>query len=438
MKAERTFSARRGLALGGVSLAILCGGLFGWGAFASLSGAVIAAGRVDAEGGGRAVEHVDGGTVAEIMVGDGDRVAAGDVLLRIDGALLASDAAVLEAELFDLVARRNRLEAVFQGADAVSWDSALVEATGTNPAVRAAVEGHRRLFEAHRATRAGLVAQFRERIGQAHKQIVGLKARGEAVETQVELVSEELGVQEGLLEKGLTHKPAVLELRRAAAAFEGQVGDIAARVAAAKGRIAELETQILLIDSRRIEEAETETREAQARENAVRERLAGLRVRLDRLEVRAPIAGVVHDFAVSALGEVLQPGEPVAKVVPDEAGLIVKAQLDPIHVDQVWPGQDAVLRFSAFSARSTPEYGGTVARISADALSDARTGHSWYEVELAIGQPLVVDGEAVSAAPLALVPGMPVEIHLRTGERSPLSYLVKPLADYFVRSLREQ
>ena len=467
MTAERTFSVRRGLVLGFVSLAILCGGLFGWGAFASLSGAVIAVGRVEAEGGDRAVEHVDGGTVAAILARDGDRVAEGGVLVRIDGALLASEASVLEAELFDLVARRNRLEAEFRGADAVAWDPALVDAARTDPAVRAAVEGHRRLFEARRVTRAGFVVQLRERIGQTRRQIAGFEAQGRALKRRIELVTEELEAQRSLLDKGLTRKPVVLDLERGAAALEGEAGEIAARVAAAHGRIAELETQILQLDSQRIEEAETETREVQARENAVRERLSGLRVRLGRLEVRAPVAGVVHDLAVSAVGEVLQPGEPVAKVVPEEARFIVRAQLEPIHIDQVWPGQDAVLRFSAFSMGTTPEYGGTVTRVSADAMTDARSGLSWYEVELAIGRPVEPDtqtgpgawmasaeaalvrwlgeGEGedrpargTAAAPLALAPGMPVEAYLRTGERSPLSYLVKPLTDYFKRSLREE
>ena len=466
---DRTFSVRRGLGLGFVTLALLCGGLFGWGAFASLSGAVIATGRVEAEGGDRAVEHVDGGTVAAILVRDGDRVAAGEVLVRIDGALLRSEAAVLETELFDLVARRNRLEAEFRDAEAIVWDPGLAAAAETDPAVRAAVEGHRRLFAARRATRAGFVAQLRERIEQTRRQIAGFEAQRRALTRQLALLDEELQAQRSLLDKGLTRKPVVLELERDMAALEGQAGDVAARVAAAHGRIAELETQILQIGSRRIEEAESETREVQARENAVRERLAGLRMRIGRLEVRAPVTGLVHDLAVSAVGEVLAPGEPVAKVVPEEAGFATRVRLDPIDVDQVRPGQEAVLRFSAFSARSTPEYGGTVTRVSADALTDARSGLSWYEVELAIGQPVEPDAETgpgawlasaeavlarwlgadegeaeerpeqgAAAAPLALAPGMPVEAYLRTGERSPLSYLVKPLTDYFERSLREE
>lgn len=465
---ERTFSVRRGLLLGFVALAILCGGLFGWGAFASISGAVIASGRVEAEGGDRAVEHVDGGTVAAILVHDGDRITAGEVLVKIDGALLRSEASVLKAELFDLVARRNRLEGEFRDAETIAWDPALAAAADADSAVRAVVEGHRRLFEARRVTRAGLVAQLNERIEQTRRQISGFEAQGQAARRQLRLLGEERDAQRSLLDKGLIRKPVVLELERGMAALEGQAGDIAARIAAAHGRIAELETQILQIHSRRIEDAETETREVQARENTVRERLAGLRVRLDRLDIRAPVAGIVHDLAVSAIGEVLQPGEPVAKVVPEQAGFTVKVQLDPIHVDQVWSGQHAVLRFSAFSARTTPEYGGTVTRVSADALTDERNGLSWYEVELAIGAPVEPDVEsgpsawiasaeaalarwlgggaterppeenAAPVTPLALAPGMPVEAYLRTGERSPLSYLVKPLIDYFERSLREE
>ncbi len=245
MTGDRTFSVRRGMSLGIVALALLCGGLFGWGVFASLSGAVIAAGQVESEGGDRAVEHVDGGTVAAVLVRDGDRVAASDVLVRIDGVLLASEAAVLESELYDLVARRNRLEAEFRASDAIIWDALLVEAVRIDPAVRTAVEGHQRLFEARRKTRAGFIAQLGERIEQTRKQIAGFEAQGKALMRQIGLMTEELDTQQSLLERELTSKPLVLELQRGTAALEGQAGDIAARVAAAHGRIAEIEAQIL-------------------------------------------------------------------------------------------------------------------------------------------------------------------------------------------------
>ena len=433
---SRTLSVRRGLALGLASLALLGAGMFGWGLLASISGAVVAAGRVATEGGEQAVEHVDGGAVAAIRVRDGDRVAAGAVLVRIDGATLEAEAAALAAELVELTARRNRLEAEALEADRIAWDGELVEAAGMDPAARAAMEGHRRLFEARRATRAGLEMQLRERIGQTRRQIAGLEAQARALEEQRALVAEELEAKQRLLERGFAQRPEVLALKRRAAALKGEAGDVVAQVAAARGRMAEIEMHILQIGAERLEGAEAEARNVQARETGLRERLGGLRERLGRLEVRAPAAGIVHDLSVSAVGEVLQPGEPVAKVVPEGAAFTVRARVAPTDVDQVRPGQSAVLRFSAFPARTTPEYEGEVLRVSADALVDERSGLAWYEVEIAIGAPVGREDAAGSA--LALAPGMPVEAYLRTGERSPLGWLAKPLTDYFARALREE
>lgn len=466
---DRTFSVRRGMLVGCMTLVMLGVGLFGWGSLASLSGAVIATGTVEVEGGERAVEHVDGGTVAAIPARDGDRVAEGDVLVQIDGALLRSEASVLEKQLFDLVARRNRLEAEFHNAKTIRWDPVLAAAMETDQAAQAMVAGNQRLFEARRGARVDLKVQLRKRMRATRQQIRGFEAQAKAVARQLDFMEQELDAQQRLLDKRLTRLPEMLALRRGIAALEGQAGDIAARIAEAQGLMAELETQILQIDSRRIEEAEAETRQVQARENTVRERLAGLSVRLGRLEVRAPVTGIVHDMAVSAVGEVLQPGEPVARVVPEQARFTVRARLAPVDVDQVRSGQEAVLRFSAFSARTTPEYAGTVSRVSADALNDERSRQSWYEVEITIGVPVKpdtvggpgawltsakvaiaswfnVDGrstarvreDVVTSEPLALTPGMPVEVYLRTADRSPLNYLVKPLADYFEQALREE
>jgi len=437
--ALRALSVRRGLLLGLATLAMLGAGLFGWGLLASISGAVVAAGRVATEGGEQVVEHVDGGAVAAIRVRDGDRVAAGAVLVSIDGAALQAAAAALAAELRDLVARRNRLEAEALESDRVAWDAALVEAARNDPAARAAMAGHLRLFEARRAVRAGLVAQLRERIGQTRGQIAGLEAQARALGQRQALVAEELAAKQRLFDRGFAQLPEVLALKRTAARLEGEAGKVAADIAAARGRMAEIGAQILQIGRERLEGAEAEARDVQARETALRERLAGLRERLGRLEVRAPAAGIVHDLAVSAVGEVLQPGEPVAKVVPEGAAFTVRARVAPTDVDQVRLGQPAVLRFSAFSARTTPEYEGEVVRVSADALADERSGLAWYEVEIAIGAPVgPEDAAAGSTTPLALAPGMPVEAYLRTGERSPLGWLAKPLTDYFVRALREE
>ena len=479
------FSSRQPLLSGFLTLAVLGAGVFGWGAATTIAGAVIATGQVDMETRDQVVEHIDGGTVGEILVRDGDRVAAGDVLIRLKDAALRSEEALLRAEEIELMGLRNRLQAEFRGVDAIVWDAEVAERARIDALVRDVVDSQTRLFEARHSSWAGQVAQLRERIGQTRKQIAGLEAQAVAVDRQHAFVERELAALRSLFEKGHTGLHRLLELEREAARLVGQAGDIASRIAGARGRIAEIEIEILQIGARRIEEAEAQAREVQARENQVSERLAEVRRRLGGMEVRAPVSGEVYGMEVFALGEVVRPGESILRIVPDSARLVVVARLEPIHVDQVHVGQEAILRFSAFPARNTPEFEGTVRRVSADTVQDTRTGLSWYEVELEMGRvaepdedlPVVawaadaydfvadwvlgellesaertsdIDAGTLDAEPanpaaavdhvrdLALLPGMPVEVHIRTGERTPLSYLVKPLTDYFGQSLREE
>lgn len=475
----RGYSPRRPLLLGFLTLAVLVSGLFGWGAVTTIAGAVIAAGQVDVETRAQVVEHEEGGTVEEILVRDGDRVASGDALVRLEDAALRSQEALLQAEAVELAAWRNRLEAEFRGADAITWETWLAERARTDGVTGDVLNSQRRLFEARHASWAGQVAQLGERIGQMRKQIAGLKAQADAVERERTFIGRELDAQRVLFDKGLTVLARVLELEREAARLDGNAGDIESRIAGARGRIAEIEIGILQISDRRVEEAERQAREVQAHENQVREHLAEVRRRLVSMEVRAAVAGEVYGMEVFAPGEVLQPGEPILRIVPDGAELVVTARLEPIHADQVRVGQEAVLLFSAFPASNTPEYEGRVTWLSADVVRDERTGLSWYEMELEVGRPLEPEGDLPLVASaselydavvarlgivpeggtepqagdamtttepatswngpeLALSPGMPVEVHIRTGEHTPLSYLAKPLTDFFRRSLREE
>ena len=492
---EETLAVRRPLVLGFVVLALLGCGLFGWGAVASISGAVIATGQVEVETRDQVVEHIDGGTVEEILVREGDRVEAGQCLVRFDDSLLRSDEARLDAEHAELVAWRNRLEAEFRDAQRIAWDGELTRLAARETVVREMLDGQQRLFDARRAARAGRKAQLRERIEQSRRQMAGLEAHAVAVERERGLVDRELGPRRTLFAKGMIPLDRLLALEREAARLEGRAAEIDARLAGARGRIAEIDIELQQIDTQRLVEAESRAREVQARETQVRERLGAVRRRLGRLEVRAPVAGEVFAMTVFAKREVVQPGEPILRIVPDDADLVVIARIDPIHIDQVWRGRDAVLRFTAFPARATPEFEGRIRRVSADAVHDERSGLSWYEAEVEIGQAIkpvpasdvagwaatlpetvtdwlrgvapaaaaaggVVDPSVApdTAAPaperftaqslrrshpsgqrnLMLAPGMPVEVHIRTGERSPLGYVAKPLTDFFLRALREQ
>ena len=470
--AGRRFSARRGLVLGLGGVAVLIGGFAGWGVFASISGAIIATGRVAVESRNQSIERIEGGTVREVLVRDGDIVARDQPLLRFADARLRSEAAILEAQFAELAALRNRLEAEFRGTDTILWDTELLSLSRTSPAIRDVLEGQERLFRAREAARAGEVALLRERIGQTREEIAGLEARAVSLEQQSALIVRELDVNRETFDKGLTRLDRLLALERAARNLEGTAGTNAASIARTRGRIAELELQILQVDARRIEEAEEQARNAKAKENQVRERLAQVHGSLESMEVRAPVPGIVFGMTVFAPGEVVQPGEPILQIVPEGADLVIIAQIQPMNVDQVYPGQEAVLRFTAFPLQVTPEREGRVVRVSADTVHDKESGKSWYEVELAMGRPAAAGGasgpgpnsettrtglegvfadlaqalgvggsgqEAHSlAGELALTPGMPVEVHIRTGDRSVISYLAKPVTDFFQRSMREE
>ena len=446
--AGRKFSADRALFLGFGGTAVLVGGVLGWSMLTSVSGAVIATGWVAAETRNRIVEHIDGGTVREIMVREGDRVSRDAVLLRFADGLLRSEEAILLTEYAELAARRNRLEAEFRGADAIEWDRRLAAMAAGSPTVKDILDGQERLFRARVAAHEGEAARLRERVGQARNEIAGLEAQAAAFQEQSTLIARELEAHRSMFEKGLSRLSQLLALERAAKSLEGRSGETAARIAQVRGRIAELEIQILQIDARRIKEAEEQARDVSARENQVKERLASVRERLGRMEVRAPVAGEVFGMTVFAPQEVVRPGEPILHIVPDDAKLVVTARVRPIDVDQIYSGQPALLRFSAFPARETPEFDGRVVRVSADAVRDERSGLSWYEVELALDRPDEAAGAGSHAgdAPrsarlfggLPVMPGMPVEVYVRTEERTVVSYLVKPLSDFFRQSLREE
>ncbi|MCY4500301.1 MAG: HlyD family type I secretion periplasmic adaptor subunit, partial [Alphaproteobacteria bacterium] len=350
---EVRFSARRAVILGFGGLGVLLAGLAGWGAFASIAGAVIATGQVAVESRNQAVEHIDGGTVSEVPARDGDTVEQGDVLLRFSASLLRSEEAILKARYVEFAARRNRLEAEYRGRDAISWDPGLTALAEEDPKFRDAMTGQERLFRARRAASAGEAARLRERIGQTHGEIQGLEVQAVALGHQSKLIARELEAQRQLYKKGLTRISPVLALERAARGLEGTAGAIAADIARARGRIAEYEIAILQIDAKRIEKAEEEARQAKAGENEVLEQLASVRDRLGRREVRAPVSGTVFGATVFAPGEVVRPGEPIMQIVPRDSGLIVIARIAPIYVDQVYPGQEAVLRFSAFQMHQT-------------------------------------------------------------------------------------
>lgn len=295
---------------------------------------------------------------------DGDTVAAGDVLLRFDDTLLSNELESLQGQYWELIARRNRLEAERDGADGIDFDRELVELSATHPSVLTIMSGQSQLFEARIRTIEEQTKQLRERQKQIRDQIDGAQSQSRALSRQLDLVARELVGQQKLYDQGLAQLNRLLSLQREEARLQGQVGELAATIAESRGKLSEIEIQILQLSVKRQEDAIAQMRDIQYQENQIREKLASVTETLARMEVRAPISGKVHGMTVHALRSVVRPGEPILYIIPTDVDLVIESQIEPINVDQVHPGQAATLRFSAFSSRTTPEIEGHVVKIS--------------------------------------------------------------------------
>lgn len=433
MSGSRKFSAGRPIWIGMLVLFIMLGGFAAWAGFTQIAGAIVAPGQIEVDQNRQVVQHLDGGIVAKINVTEGSIVEAGDVLIRLDDRLLASQLAITEGQLFEVMARRGRMAAERDQADAITFPPELLDAAKSRAEVAELVEGQQQLFRARKVTAAKEKEQLNNRVDQIGSQIEGIAAQRAALSDQLALVEEEREVQQRLLDQGLAQAGPVLALRREAARLAGQLGELTAEDASSKERITEIEIALLKLDTDRQEEAITNLRDLQYNELELHEKRTTLIEQLARLDLRAPVSGVVYGLTVFAERSVIQAAAPVMYIVPQDRPLIITVKVEPIHIDQVYVGQDVALRFPAFSSRTTPELYGRVLNISPDAFTDERTQATYYRSEIQITE------EEIAKLPEGdvLIPGMPVEAYLRTGDRSPMAYLVKPLAIYFNRAFRE-
>ncbi len=427
------FSLRAPMLLGLVVLALLVGGFGTWAATTSISGAVIASGQIEVDQNRQVVQHPDGGVVEEILVDEGDEVEEGDVLIRLDPTLLRSELTIVEDQYFELMARRARLQAERDLDDQIDFPEELLEAAEGDEEIADAVEGQRNLFTARNDSVEREIEQLGKRSEQISDQVSGIEAQQEALGRQLELIETELSDQQSLLDRGLAQASRVLALQREQADLSGRVGELRASKAQAEGRITEFEIERLKLETRRREEAISQLRDLQYRERELAEERRALRERLSRLEITAPVGGIVYGLQVFTPRSVIRAADPVMYIVPQDRPLIITAQVPPVDIDQLHVGQEVTLRFSALDQRRTPELFGTVTQISADAFSDDERGVSYYRAEIVLSE-----GQ-IDRLPqnTSLIPGMPVEAFIRTEDRTPLAYLVKPFADYFAKAFRE-
>lgn len=424
-------SIRSHLLVGGLGFLTLTGIFGGWAIGTEIVGAVIAQGSLVVETSLKKVQHPVGGVVSELMVRDGDRVKAGDVVMRIDATMTRANLAIIVKSLDQFNARKARLESERDRAGKVVFPQALL-GRAADAEIAAMMNAEQRLYENRKAVRESKKRQLEQRVQQLRDEIAGMDAERAANFREQGMVGEELNRFRSLHERGLMEKSRLSTLERQATDIDGDIGRLMAGIAGVEAKISETRLQILQIDEQWSEEVGADLREMDARIGEYVERRVAAEDQLKRVDILAPQDGVVHQLSVHTVGGVVAPGEQIMMIVPEVDKLVVEAKVAPQDIDQIFYGQTTNLRFSAFNQKTTPEITGTVERISADVTVDQRTGTSYYLVRVATSQEQIKRlGE------FSLMPGMPVEAFITTGERSVLSYFLKPLLDQANRTFRE-
>ena len=426
-------SIRKHVLAGIVVVLVMAVGVGGWAATTQISGALIAPGSVVVDSNVKKVQHPTGGIVGELRAKDGDRVKAGDVLVRLDDTVTRANLAIVDKGLNELTARKARLESERDGETNLQYPQSLLS-RGSDPDVAAVMSGERKLFELRRTARTGQKAQLRQRLAQLEEEIRGLSAQEAAKTGEIALIEREISGVRELWQKNLIQITRVTAIEREATRLGGERAQVVAATAQARGKMAETELQILQIDQDLSSEVAKEMREIDAKIGEFIERRVTAEDQLKRVDIHSPQNGMVFQSTVHTVGGVIPAGEAVMLIVPEADNLIVEAKVNPPDIDKLQLGQEAVLRFTSFNMRTTPEINGTVSRVSADTTTDQRTGFTYYTIRIAMtAEEILRLGDDVK-----LLPGMPVEAFVQTGERTMISYLMKPLTDQIARAFKEK
>ena len=426
-------SIRLHMIIGLAVVLVLAGGFGGWASTVQISGALIAPGAVVVDSNVKKVQHPTGGVVGEVRVRDGDVVKAGDVVVRLDDTVTKASLAIVVKTLNGLYARAARLEAEQRGETKLTFPPQLTE-RASDPDVQNVMTSESKLFEVRVTGRIGQKAQLRERVLQLHEEIGGLAAQEKAKDQEIALIEKELVGVRSLFEQRLVQLTRLTTLERDAARLNGERAQYIASRAQAKGKITETELQIIQVDKDMVSEVSKDLRETNDKIGEFVERKVTAEDQLRRVDIRAPQDGMVLQNNVHTVGGVITAGDAMMMIVPQADDLSVEAKVDPKDIDKLQIGQTTLMRFSAFNQRTTPELNGAVTRVSADVTTDQRTGQSYYTIRVSLPPTEV----ARLGDKNKLIPGMPVEAFVQTGDRTMLSYLLKPLNDQLMRSFRER
>ncbi|MBR0842875.1 HlyD family type I secretion periplasmic adaptor subunit [Bradyrhizobium liaoningense] len=420
------------LMLGLVIVLVLVVGLGGWASTVLISGALIAPGQIVVESNVKKVQHPTGGVVGEVRARDGDVVKSGDIVVRLDDTVTRANLAIVTKNLDAAQARAARLQAEQRGLDKIEFPQTLLE-RANDPDVKVLLSAESKLFDVRVNGRTGQKAQLRERITQLNEEIAGLSAQEKAKDQEISLVQNELTGVRDLYDKRLVQISRLTQLERDSARLNGERAQYIASRAQAKGKITETELQIIQVDKDVVSEVSKDLRETNDKIGELIERKVAAEDQLRRVDIRAPQDGMVLQSTVHTVGGVVTAGDTLMLIVPQADDLQVEAKVNPVDIDKLQIGQKTLLRLSAFNQRTTPELNGSVSRVSPDVTTDQRTGQSYYTIRVSMPPE-----EIARLGDVRIIPGMPVEAFVQTGDRTMLSYLMKPLHDQFMRAFREK
>ncbi len=422
---------RRPVRLGLLVMVVFAFSFIGWGGFVPLAGGAIAPGVISPDGDRKTVQHLEGGIIAQLLVRDGDTVSPGQPLVLLESIQPKATHDMLVSQQWTLLVTHARLIAEQSGQMDVQFLPEMLSTTDER--LKAMLDGQQRLFNDRLATHKARKDVLRQRIEQLNEQIRGLQAQVDSSTTQLELIAEELVGKEALLRRAIVTKPEVLKLQRAVAELEGRRGEYLGAIARAQQQIGETQLQILMTDAERIDQVTTRLEQLRVELATVTEKLNSSVDILKRTVITAPIGGVVLNMRFKTNGGVLKPAEPILDIVPAEDILLIDAKISPIDIDVVRAGLQAKVQLSAYSGRSTPRLNGIVRTVSADRLLDEGTRQPYYLARVH------VDREEIrqSHSNIELIPGMPAEVLIVTGERTMAEYLLQPFLDALWRSFRE-
>lgn len=424
-------ATRPALIAGFLGMLLLFVGIGGWAFYANLSGAIIAPGTIAVQGKPKTIQHLDGGIVSELNIENGDRVKKGQLLVRLDSVSLEANRKIYSNRLMDALARKARLTAERDLKDEVTFDEPILEQLNIE-LDDAILNSQIELFKARSLSKQGQVDQLNQKKEQFNHQIRGTTALKESKLRQYALLKREFDGAEELHKKGFAPITRTLALERQLEDLIGQNAEHDADLARIKNSISETNIQILQVEREFRQEVLSELQKTQTEISDTTQQLYATMQQLNRVDIVAPVSGIIHELNIFTIGGVVGPGAGILQIIPQDDILVVEANVEPQFIDKLVIGQQARVRFSAFDQRTTPELDGFVKTISPNTIIQENTGAAFYRITIE-----VPDSELAKLKNLKLIPGMPAETFIKTGERTMLNYLFKPLTDQVRRAFRE-